>query len=361
VTQDAPLDLGKAWIGKTLKHDHLVTGGAASPDGRLAAAGSIDGRVHLYDLESEKETAALEGLSGWVLRVCFSPDGKRVWASDSWGGLACWEIEGAKPVWVRRDAHPEGIKALALSPDGAQLATGGAPGVVRVWDAAEGKPLRDLPGHALEVYAVAYPPDGKSLVTGDLLGKVRHWEGEKLVRMIDVPSLHARGEDFLADVGGVRAFAFDAEGKRLACAGLTEAKSNTFCPGLPCVAILDWESGKVLTTLKPKDGKVDGPADAVRFLPDGTLVVAAESLTFGVLWFWKTDAPEPFHAVQGQSVYTIDVLPDGRRLALSGFDPRGRGGNGRHSKRGEYVGNGGAVRILNLFAKPGPAKPPARK
>jgi WD40 repeat protein len=63
---------------------------------------------------------------------------------------------------------------VAFSPDGALLATGGADQLVRVWDAATGKELRQLQGHTGVVWGVAFEPSGSRLasVSGDRTVKV---------------------------------------------------------------------------------------------------------------------------------------------------------------------------------------------
>src|SRR6185295_16577764 len=157
-------------------------------------------------------------------------------------------------------------------------ATGARDGIVRLWSTADGKLVRELKGHARDIYSAAFHPDGKSLATGDYDGKILHWEitTGKLVRTLEAPVLVTRNADFLCDVGGVRALAFDAEGKRLAASGLRDAKSNTFCPGAPAGVVFDWESGKATGTLKAKDDKIDGGILALRYLQDGTLVGCAE-------------------------------------------------------------------------------------
>jgi WD40 repeat protein len=55
--------------------------------------------------------------------------------------------------------------ALAFSPDGKALATAADDKTVRVWDAASGKPLLTLMGHAVAATALAFSPDGKLLAS----------------------------------------------------------------------------------------------------------------------------------------------------------------------------------------------------
>jgi len=57
------------------------------------------------------------------------------------------------------------VFALAFSPDGKELATGGVNEVL-VWDASSGALLRRFPRLPARVHALAYPPDGAHLLVG---------------------------------------------------------------------------------------------------------------------------------------------------------------------------------------------------
>ena len=101
------------------------------------------------------------------------------------------------------------------------------------------------------------------------------------------------------------------------------------------------------------------PGSFRAFLSDGTLMGCAESQSSGAIWFWKPGEAEPFHAVGGQSVYEVDVRPDGMAVAGAFFAQIGKQGNGRGDKKGEYVANGGQIRMFGLYEKPKP--PPKAK
>src|SRR6185295_6916834 len=102
-----------------------------------------------------------------------------------------------KELWSI-DVHPGWLKAFALSPDGALLATGARDAVVRLWSTADGKLVRELKGHGRDVYSAAFHPDGKSLATGDYDGKILHWEVAtgKLVRTLDAGLLLTKSAEF---------------------------------------------------------------------------------------------------------------------------------------------------------------------
>src|SRR5260370_218521 len=69
-----------------------------------------------------------------------------------------------------------GARCLALSPDGKLLATGGADGTVRLWDATTCKEVRSWEAHDKAIRALAFAPDGKTLATAGDDGKVRLWD-----------------------------------------------------------------------------------------------------------------------------------------------------------------------------------------
>ena len=52
-----------------------------------------------------------------------------------------------------------------FSPDGKLLATGSADSQVKLWEAATGREVRTLKGHAEEVQCVRFSPDGTTLAT----------------------------------------------------------------------------------------------------------------------------------------------------------------------------------------------------
>src|SRR5262249_40600760 len=65
--------------------------------------------------------------------------------------------------------------AVAFSPDGRLLATGGLDRQVQLWDVATGRILRSLAGHRGPVETLAFAPDGKSLASGSSDTTVLVW------------------------------------------------------------------------------------------------------------------------------------------------------------------------------------------
>lgn len=354
ITTPPTLDVTKAWISQTLEHQRPLTCCRFSPCGRFLVATGQDESVLRWDLETGDKTALI-GHRSWVDSAVFPADAKRLFTADLHGTICCWQYDAEQPtpIWTRADAHAGWIRALAVTPAG-NLLSAGNDRVIRLWSAADGQPLREFAGHENYVFSLAAAPDGKTFVSGDLLGKANQWDfaSGKLVRTFDAGVLHTRGDDYLADVGGVRALAFSADGRLLACGGMTDAKSNTFCPGNPAVLVFDGTTGQLLQTLRPTHTS-DGPIKGLAFLSDGTLAGHAEHLNGqSSLEFWNPAQAQAKHVIKRQSSYCLDIHPDGLRLAAATFKNNGRGGNGRHSKPEEYVSHDGEIAIFSLFEKP---------
>lgn len=375
------LNPAKAHLGKTIKHERQLIRAQFSPDGQHVAAAGLDKLIHVWELETEKKHT-LPGHVTWVSALVFNPKGSQLFTADFQGNLHAWDYARAdsKPLFTVTGADRQITRALAVTPDGALLLSGGDDGVVRAWSTKDGKPAKEFgaalttpvwqrvfkagdANHCGGIYALAVHPDGKSFVSGDQFGVVKHWNlsSGKLERDLDARLLYTRKEEFIADVGGVRCIAFDAKGERLAAGGLSKAESNGFCLGTPAVLVFDWATGKALTELK-LNIKSDGPINGLRYLSDGTLAGFGEHQSAAtVCAFWKpAEKPEPFHTVAAQSATDLDLHPDGQRLLAPLFVASGSGGNGAREKfKDKYVQNSSQLTIINLFEKvdPKPAKP----
>jgi WD40 repeat protein len=347
------LDTSKAHAGMAMEHPRQLTRAGFSPCGKFVAAGGLDREVHCWELETKAHTAR-GGHASWIGALAFHPREPRLYSGDYHGGIRAWDFAQpeAPPLFTIENTHPGAVRALALLGVEPLLISAGDGPVVRAWNPQDGKALRDFPGHFESVFALA--THGDTLATGDLRGAIRLWKPDgTLVRTLDASALHTRKEDFIADVGGVRSLAFNADGTRLAAGGISSAESNTFCPGTPTVLVFDAASGAVVATLKMK-GKGDGYINGLRWLPDGALAIAGEHLNAPTqMTFWRPEKEEaPFHTVTGESAYDLDLHPDGLRLVAPHFVSKGSGGNGARSKhREEYKWNAAQVRVVNLFAK----------
>src|ERR1043165_8551374 len=86
--------------------------------------------------------------------------------------------------------HGNVVTALAFSPDGKVLASGGMDQRVRFWDVATGKELGADHAHQHDITAIAYADGGKILVSADVEGNIFLWDAltRKVIRRL--PGVH---------------------------------------------------------------------------------------------------------------------------------------------------------------------------
>ena len=302
---------------KQWQHPAALIGCRIDPSDRFVFAGAQDNVVVRWELATGKKTV-LAGHKSWIRALAFADKGKLTISADWAGRIIAWPTDADTPTPRWNIVGPRGwVRALAVSPDGKTLASCGNDHLVKIWSLPDGKPLKSLRGHDSHVYNVAYHPDGRSLVSADLMGIVKVWDlarGE-VSREMDAKILHKYDSGFGADIGGVRSMAFDADGKHLACAGITNV-SNAFAGvGNPLLVVFDWATGKQKVQLKPKVG-FNGTAWGVLFHPGGW-VLGVGGGNGGVFWSWKLDQPLAGHTFAlPNNARDLAMTSDGRRLVV---------------------------------------------
>jgi cytochrome c len=140
---------------------------ALAVSGDAALTGSFDTTAILWDARSGAAEQVLRLHAGGVTATAFFGDGVATGGED--GRVALWR-DGA-PVEIARHGAP--VAALAVSADGARLASAGWDGVARV-HGAEGDLVLD---HGAPVNAAAFLPDGRLATAAQDL-TIRVWAAD---------------------------------------------------------------------------------------------------------------------------------------------------------------------------------------
>ncbi len=177
---------------------------AFAPDGRTLAAVTVEGQATLWDVESRSLLRGpfTVGL-GAVQGVSFSADGKTL-ATAGPSGVDLWKVTTGEPLDTI--ALGVGVGDVAFGPTGSTLGfVHERGGTAEVWNVAEDSRITTLPVEGKSTYAgeaIAFSPDGRALATGGLDDPiVRVWDvrSGKLIRELDQGSAGAKTLDFSPD------------------------------------------------------------------------------------------------------------------------------------------------------------------
>ena len=202
---EVALDNPKFEAKELYKHESYVTTVALA--GPSLVSGGYDGKLMWWDTDAKKAIRTVEAHSKWIRQVAASPDGKFVAsvADDMVGKI--WDATTGKIVHELK-GHAEKtpqdfssmLYAVTYSADGKLLATGDKIGHVIVWDTATGKKLAELDAPVMYTWdktqrlhsiggirSLAFSPDGKQLAVGGMgkVGNIDHLEGNSRVEVFD--------------------------------------------------------------------------------------------------------------------------------------------------------------------------------
>ncbi len=110
------------------------------------------------------------------LAVALSPDGSQLAAAVDYS-VKLFAIDKRRER-IELKGHKGQVSAVAFSPDGQTIATGSWDQTVKLWDAATGRERTTFRWPIGRVYCLAYAPDGLRLAAGGDLGGIVMWDLE---------------------------------------------------------------------------------------------------------------------------------------------------------------------------------------
>lgn len=115
-----------------------------------------------------------------VTALAFSPDGKLLASGGGEpsrsGELKLWNVADGSLARALADAHSDTVFGLRFSPDGAFLASSGADRFVKVWNVAAGALAKSFEGHTHHVLGVTWKSDGKVLASCGADNVIKVWD-----------------------------------------------------------------------------------------------------------------------------------------------------------------------------------------
>jgi RNA polymerase sigma factor (sigma-70 family) len=275
----------RVWNSKTGRHVRdfpmgqlgYIDGFALSRDGKTLVSSHYEGMA-VWDMPEGKirQTIPVDanGRASDGGRISISPDGRIVAARRGNNVVHLWDLTTGKALLSDKTQHGTSVMSAAISPDGRTLATGGQDGVIQRWDVVSGKHLDTLyMGEPGFVNSIRYAPDGKSLLACSeyskpyvgFVGRIRVWDASdgKILRDIE-----AANRALASSISPDGRFVAVAEWNAEAALGLIPADKREKPHTL--IEVFDIQTGKRVAGLEGENSRTH----ALAFSPDGKMLIS---------------------------------------------------------------------------------------
>ncbi len=294
-------------------HTGAVRSVQFSPDGELLLSGGNDNTVKIWDVGSGRVQKNLRGHGGRVLECLFSPKfsgGNRRVLSGSHDHFAkIWNLDDYEETrtFGRRvlAGHEDAILGAAFSPDGRKIVTASRDRTARMWDRSTGAQIREFrEGHKYLTSTAALFPDGKRLLTAAIDNTTRIWDvtggGQELV---------------LPRTGTSTAVTLALDGKWI-LTGSDKKKGELPDAKLWDAKLWDAQSGQIIGMLEGHGAEVK----AVAISRDRKLLFTGDALGRCRLWDAETRRQIWLAADHTGAVTAAAFLPDASRIVTASLD-----------------------------------------
>jgi WD40 repeat protein/tRNA A-37 threonylcarbamoyl transferase component Bud32 len=269
-----------------------LVGATLSPGGGEVTLGGTDGTLYSWSLQEQRFTGVLGPVHSDAITDASSSSDGTVLATLSNDQTVRVFRQGSRPGPFTSAARPDG-NLYAVDVDSGRAALGNGGGEVVVVDTKTGRPLSRLVGHRGRIFALAFAGQDR-LVTGDAAGTLRLWDWRQKKIVAEVEGAHDGPVNSVAAGGDVIA------------SGGADRKVRL------------WGSG-----LEPEGdglGPLDSEVTDVAISEKAGLVVAGTRSGRVARWSDEGDAEgEPFQA-EDNTIWGLDLSPDGETLALATDD-----------------------------------------
>ncbi|KAG8928311.1 hypothetical protein FRC02_007093, partial [Tulasnella sp. 418] len=274
-------------------HSGTVWSVCFSPDGSKIASGSSDCTVYLRDSSTGTHTKTLKGHSQSVHSVCFSPDGTKIASGSGDLSIRIWDLVTGTCIKTL-NGHTQSVWSVYFSPDGSSLVSGSGDCSVRLWNVETGVMMKTLEGHTRSVSSVCFSPDGLRVASASDDSTVRLWN---LAR-----ETHTTMK---GHTQAVRSVCFSPDGTRLASGSSDRTVRLWDCATGACTKTLERHSSSVW---------------AVHFLCDGVRIATGSGDHSIGLWNSVTGSHIRTLAGHSGAVRSVSFSPDGTRLISGSSD-----------------------------------------
>jgi len=287
---------------KTLRVGSLYKA-VLSPDGtRIVTCGDDDKTVRVWDLTTGEELKTFRGHEKTIYALAISPDGRQIASAGDEKIIKLWDVQSGTEVMTLR-GHGATVWTLVFSPDGKQILSGSNDKTVKLWDVQTGTELMTLFGHDDTAAYGYFSPDGKRIVSpGDRDGKIKVWDAASGVELL---TILWSNEDPIS-YPKLMCAAFRPDSRRIVLG------SND-----GVIKVWDMDTGATVITIPVQNGSIS----SVAYSPNGELI-AAGRYDKGLITIWDAETGKEIRELRGHdwAVECVGFSQDGLHLVSASRD-----------------------------------------
>jgi WD40 repeat protein len=235
---------------------------------------------------------------GWVNAIALSPDGQQLATGGNDQQIRFWQVQTGESLGNCTSSGP--ISALGFSPDGRTLASGNYDHRIQLWSVADQSLIKTLEGHQGSVQALIFVTDpgtlDRCLISGSYDQSLRFWDLET-----------GEADRLTGHEGSVQCLSLDTTQWRLASGGEEGQIRLWKLPDGELIRVLSRENSAIESLALSSDGK---------YLAGGC--------SDGSLHLWQLDTYKLLYTLEAHTgpVTALVITPDGRTLLSGGADGR---------------------------------------
>lgn len=182
---------GNVYVWDYVKQDCLIQKGihtgtcrtiSLSPDRSWFASGGNDSDIHLWEIPNLTLLTTLKGHTSEVRRLAINPKSRQIISGDATGHVYLWDLDNSSYRCIYEN-NIEMVRSVAYSKNGELAAITFSSGAILIWDVKNDLTkyhiLPGYGGHLGHAVGVSFHPTKPLVASGGADGLIRLWNWQK--------------------------------------------------------------------------------------------------------------------------------------------------------------------------------------